>query len=67
MKKNLGSADRIIRALIFVIVAILFFTNVIQGTLGYVLLAASGVLLITSFMNFCPIYGILGIKTNKTK
>lgn len=64
MKKNLGNADRIIRALIFVAVLVLFLLNVITGTLAYVLLGASAVLLITSLINFCPIYMALGIKTN---
>ncbi len=65
MKKNLGGADRIIRALLFVVVLILFLTNQVSGTLAYVLLGATSVLLITSFINFCPIYSIFGISTNK--
>jgi predicted membrane protein len=35
----MGSADRIIRLVIAAVVAILFFTNVISGTFGIVLLA----------------------------
>lgn len=65
MKKNLGGADRIIRVLLFVVVLILFLTNQVTGTLAYVLLGATGVLLITSLINFCPIYSIFGISTNK--
>lgn len=65
MKKNLGGADRIIRALLFVVVLILFLTNQVTGTLAYILLGATGVLLITSLINFCPIYSIFRISTNK--
>ncbi|NND79046.1 MAG: DUF2892 domain-containing protein, partial [Maribacter sp.] len=43
MKKNMGSADRIIRTLIAVVIAVLYFTNVIPGTLGLVLLVLAAV------------------------
>ncbi|PPK96661.1 Protein of unknown function (DUF2892) [Nonlabens xylanidelens] len=63
MKKNLGTIDRIIRILFAVVVSILFFTNVVTGTLGVILLIVGGVLLATSFMNFCPLYAVLGINS----
>ena len=65
MKKNMGSADRIIRLLIAAVVTLLYFTNVITGILGIVLIAVSAVFLLTSFVNFCPLYAILGLRTNK--
>nr|WP_081926286.1 DUF2892 domain-containing protein [Nonlabens ulvanivorans] len=67
MKKNLGNIDRIVRILFAVIVSILFFTNVITGTLGIILLIVGGVLLATSFMNFCPLYAVLGINSCPVK
>ncbi|GAK74736.1 MAG: DUF2892 domain-containing protein [Nonlabens ulvanivorans] len=67
MKKNLGNIDRIVRVLFAVIVSILFFTNVITGTLGIILLIVGGVLLATSFMNFCPLYAVLGINSCPVK
>lgn len=67
MKKNVGSIDRIIRILFAVVVAVLFFTDVVTGTLGIVLLVVSGVLLATSFINFCPLYAILGINSCPVK
>lgn len=66
MKNNLGNADRIIRGLSFVLVLVLFLTNVLQGVLAYSLLGITGVLLVTSLINFCPIYAALGISTKKT-
>ncbi|WP_405370122.1 MULTISPECIES: DUF2892 domain-containing protein [unclassified Nonlabens] len=63
MKKNLGTIDRIIRILFAVVVSVLFFTNVVTGTLGVILLIVGGVLLATSFMNFCPLYAVLGINS----
>lgn len=67
MKKNMGSADRIARFLIAAIVAVLYFTNVITGTLGIVLLIIAGVFVLTSLTSFCPLYTIIGINTCKTK
>lgn len=67
MKKNMGSADRIIRLIIAALVVILYFTNVITGTLGIVLMILAGIFLVTSFISFCPLYAIFGIKTCKTK
>ncbi|WP_397302327.1 DUF2892 domain-containing protein [Nonlabens ulvanivorans] len=67
MKKNLGNIDRTVRVLFAVIVSILFFTNVITGTLGIILLIVGGVLLATSFMNFCPLYAVLGINSCPVK
>ena len=65
MKANMGSADRIIRALIAIIIAALFFTNVLTGTVGIVLLVLAGVFLLTSFISFCPLYLPFGLSTRK--
>lgn len=65
MKKNMGTLDRIIRTAIAIIVAILFFTGTVEGTLGIVLLIAACIFLLTSLISFCPIYTLLGIKTCK--
>lgn len=66
MKKNMGNVDRIVRVLIAVVIAILFFTKVISGTLGIILLVLGGVFLLTSLVGFCPLYAPFGIKTCKT-
>ena len=63
MKLNMGGADRIIRALIAVAIAVLYFTNVITGTLGIVLLVLGAVFLLTSIVGFCPLYAPFGIRT----
>ena len=67
MKKNMGGTDRIVRIIIAVVVGVLYQQKMIEGTLGYVLLAVAGVFLLTSFINFCPLYSVFGIKTNKDK
>jgi hypothetical protein len=65
MKKNMGILDRIIRTLIAVVIVILFYANVITGTLAIVLLVISGIFLIASLIGFCPLYLIFGINTKK--
>jgi hypothetical protein len=63
MKKNMGSADRIIRVIIAAVIAVLFFTNVISGTLGIILLVLAGVFVLTSMISFCPLYTLVGAST----
>ncbi len=67
MKKNVGSVDKVIRILIAAVIAVLFFMNVISGTLGIVLLAVAAILVLTSLFSFCPLYWLLGISTMKKK
>jgi hypothetical protein len=63
MKTNMGTTDKIIRILIAIVVAVLYFTNVISGTLGIVLLVIAGVLVFTSLIGFCPLYALFGISS----
>lgn len=67
MKANMGSMDRIIRIVLAVILAALYFTGVISGTLGIVLVVVAAVFALTSLISFCPLYPILGINTCSTK
>ncbi|WP_299431330.1 DUF2892 domain-containing protein [uncultured Aquimarina sp.] len=67
MKKNMGGLDRIIRILAAIGIGILYFTGVIQGTLGYVLVGLSVIFVLTSFVSFCPLYAIVGLNTCKVK
>lgn len=63
----MGVVDRIIRVLIAIVIALLFFMEIITGTLGIVLLIVAGIFLITSMMSFCGLYGIFGIRTCPAK
>jgi len=63
MKKNMGTIDKSVRILIALVVAVLYFTNIISGTLALVLLILSAVFLLTSFISFCPLYIPFGINT----
>ncbi len=65
MKKNMGSTDRIIRLALAVLVAVLYFSNVISGTLGIILLIFAFVFVLTSLASFCPLYPLFGLNTGK--
>jgi fatty acid desaturase len=67
MKKNMGSADRIIRFIIAAVIAVLYYTGAISGTLGLVLLVLAGVFVLTSLVSFCPLYAPFGINTCPAK
>ncbi len=69
MKKNMGNVDKAIRIIIALTIGLLYFTNIIQETIGIILLALSAVFILTSLISFCPLYTIFGLKTcpNKNK
>lgn len=67
MKNNIGSIDKALRVLIALVFGILFFTHVINGTLGIVLLALATVFILTSLVSFCPLYLPFNISTHKRR
>lgn len=67
MKKNMGTADRIIRVIIAAIIVALYFTGTISGTLGIVLMVLAGVFVLTSLVSFCPLYAPFGLSSCAVK
>jgi hypothetical protein len=67
MKKNMSSADSIIRILIAALITVLFFTKIITGTFAIVMIIVAAIFLATSVIGFCPLYALIGVKTCKTK
>ena len=65
MKKNMGTADRIIRTLLAILVAVLYFTNQISGTAAIILGIFAIIFLLTSLVGFCPLYVPFKISTRK--
>ena len=63
MKKNMGTTDRIIRIVIAIAIAVLFYMEIITGTLGIVLLVFAAVFVLTSFISSCPLYLPFGLST----
>ena len=67
MKKNMGSTDKIIRVLIAAVLAVLYFTGTITGTIAIVALVLAGVFVLTSLVSFCPLYAPFGLNTCANK
>jgi hypothetical protein len=65
MKKNMGTLDRIIRIAVVAIIAVLYLTGQIRGTLAIVLGIVAMAFLLTSIIGWCPTYVPFGVSTTK--
>lgn len=63
MKKNMGTADRVIRITIALIVLGLYYSGLIAGTLAIILLVLAFVFVLTSLISVCPLYLPFGLST----
>lgn len=63
MKQNMGGTDRIVRVTIAVVLSVLYLSGIVEGVLGTVLLAIAAIMLLTSFVAFCPLYLPFGLST----
>jgi hypothetical protein len=63
MKKNIGSADRIIRVILAIGIAALYYSGIISGTTAIILLVFAAIFLLTSAVSFCPLYLPFGLST----
>ena len=59
--------DKLVRIIVAIVLIVLFTAGKISGTTGIVLLALSGIFVLTSFISFCPLYLPFGINTCKNK
>jgi uncharacterized protein YacL len=67
MKKNMGTLDKTIRIIVGLVIATLYFTNIITGTWAIVAGVLAVVFFLTSAVSFCPLYAPFGIKTCKVE
>lgn len=67
MKKNMGTTDKMTRVIIALIIGVLYYLNIITGTLAIILSGLGIVFLLTSMISFCPLYIPFGINTCKKK
>lgn len=65
MKLNMGIVDRSIRVAIAAIIAVLYFTGQVTGTVAIVLGVVAIAFFVTSLIGFCPSYVPFGISTRK--
>lgn len=67
MKKNMGTADRVLRLIAAIAVGVLFGLNMISGTVAIVLGVVAVAFLATSLIGWCPLYLPFGLSTCKTE
>ena len=48
----MGNLDKGVRIVIAIAIAVLYFTKTIEGTLAFILMAFSAILVLTSFIGF---------------
>jgi len=65
MKQNMGGMDKIIRIVVVAIIAALYFTGQITGTVAIILGIVAVAFLVTSLIGWCPTYVPFGISTKK--
>ena len=65
MKKNMGGVDKVIRMIVALLFVVLYFTGLVEGTVGIILLVLAAVFVLTSLISFCPLYLPFGISTCK--
>ena len=63
----MGMIDKSLRIILTIVFAILYYTEMVTGTIGIILLVLGGVFVLTSFISFCPLYAPFGISTCKVK
>jgi len=66
LKSNMSMQDKIIRLIIAFIILLLVWFNVIKGMGAQIVALIVALLLaITSYLDFCILYQLFGISTNK--
>jgi hypothetical protein len=65
MKKNMSTVDRVIRVLLAIVFAFLYFSGTVSGVLGVILLVLGVVFVLTSIFSFCPLYFLFKFSTRK--
>ena len=67
MKANMGTVDRVIRAIVGIALIASWPLGLLEGTLAVVLPVVGVVLLVTAMLRWCPPYMLLGINTGAPK
>lgn len=67
MKQNMGNTDKFIRIIAALVIAILYFANVISGTVAIILGLFAVIFILTSFVGFCPLYAPFMFSTKKAE
>jgi hypothetical protein len=65
MTANMGSVDRAIRYLLVLVIIVLLLMRKVHGALAIVLIVVGAILLITAFLQVCPLYSAMKVSTKK--
>lgn len=65
MKKNMSGTDRIVRIIVAIVVAVLYYMDQISGIVAIILGILAVVFLLTAFVGTCPLYLPFGLSTKK--
>lgn len=65
MKLNMGQLDRVARIVLAIVMLYLAFGTGIAaaGALHWILIVVAVVFILTSLVGYCPLYGLVGIRT----
>ncbi len=63
MKKNMGIADRVIRVILAIVVAVLIYMGTLSGAAAIILGIIAGIFLLTSLVGSCGLYTLVGVNT----
>lgn len=65
MNRNMSNLDRITRVIAAALFVYLYFSGIVPGVLGIVLVILGAVFVLTSLVSFCPIYAMFKLSTFK--
>jgi len=63
----MGTIDRLVRVVIAALIAVLYQTGLISGTLAVFLITIAVILAFSSLISFCPLYALLKTSTTGKK
>ena len=65
MSNNESTLDRGLRGVAGLVLAIAAFAVGAGSTVGIILIVLAAILLVTAAVGFCPLYRLLGLRTNR--
>lgn len=63
MSTNIGTVDRVIRAIAGALAMVVAIVVGVGSVAGVLALVVGGILLVTAAVGFCPLYRVLGLNT----
>jgi uncharacterized membrane protein YtjA (UPF0391 family) len=63
MRKNMGTLDKTLRLILAAIAVALAATGTLTGAAAIIAYVVATVFVVTSFVSFCPLYRLIGLRT----